>query len=156
MLELWLLDPTAVYAFWEHVLPEHLRSPITRLIYDQCSELIDQENKPATFDNLMTAFDDPKMKNFLIELETSGRKKFFPDEESDIEAALREELTERWQEPEFVAIKEKLVAEILSEFTRREAAQHYQNDLNQLRNPELSDDEKTRQLLELQQKWREK
>jgi hypothetical protein len=154
MLELWMLDPTAIYAFWEHVLPEHLRSPITRMIYNQCCELIDQQEKPATFDNLMTAFDDPWMKNYLIELDASARKKFFDDEEDDIDAALREELTERWKEPEFRELKEKLVEEILAAFARQELDRKRREDLNQLRSADLSDDEKTLQLLELQQKLR--
>ena len=156
MLELWVLDPTAVYAFWEYILPEHLRSPITLLIYNQCSELVEQQNKPATFDNLMTAFDDPQMKNFLIELEASGRKKFFPHENEEIDFALRNKLTERWKDPQFRELKAKLVEEIILAFNRREADRKRRDDLNQLQSDELSDEEKTKQLLELRQKLREK
>ena len=151
MLELWMLDPTAVYAFWEHVLPEHLRSPVTRLIYEQCSELVEQQGKPPTFDNLMTAFDDPQMKNFLIELETSGRKKFFEDEEDDIDAALRNELTERWKEPEFQEKKKNSVDEIIAAFAKRNFDRKFQDELNDLRSGKLSEEEKTLQLLKLQQ-----
>jgi DNA primase len=152
MLELWIMDPTAIYAFWEHVLPEHLRSPVTRAIYDQCSELIDQQEKPATFDNLMNAFDDPQMKNYLIELEASGYKKFFGNEEDETEV----KHAERWKEPVFTEKKEKLVAEIISAFARRDADRKQQDGLIKLRSGELSDDEKTQQLLELQQKLRGK
>ena len=156
MLELWMLDPTAIYAFWEHVLPEHLRSPITRSVYNQCSELIEQHGKPATFENLMTAFDDPQMKNFLIELEASGHKKFFPDESDEIDAALREELTERWKEPEFMELKSKLVEEIISAFVRREKDREHRDRLSRLRSTGLTEEEKTQQLLDMQRKLREK
>ena len=145
MLELWIMDPTAIYAFWEHVLPEHLRSPITRAIYEQCSELIDHQDKLATFDNLMTAFDDPYMKNYLVELDASGRKNFFPDDDSNIEGML----SEHWKKPEFKEKKEKLVAEIIAAFARKESEKKRRDDLNQLRNPDLSEKEKTMQLLEL-------
>ena len=143
MLELWLMDPTAVYAFWEHVFPEQLRSPVTLSIYNQCSELIDQQEKPATFENLMTAFDDPQMKNYLIELECSGREKFFPNKDDDT--------SELWQEPEFKELKERLTGEIIMAFAQREASRQRQAELNELRG-ELSEAEKTRRLLELQQK----
>ena len=154
MLELWILDPTAIYEFWEPVAPEQFRSPITLSIYQQCCELIDHQEKLATFDNLMTAFDDPQMKNYLIELEDSGRKKFFGDDEHDeeIDPAFRVELTERWKEPEFKELKARLVAEIISEFDRREADQEHRDTLNLLRSGELSEEEQMQQLLELQQK----
>jgi DNA primase len=155
MLELWVLDPTAIYEFWEQVLPEQLRSPITRLIYNQCSELVEQHGKPATFDNLMTAFDDPQMKNYLIELEVSGRKKFFAEEEDEIDPAFRKELTERWKEPEFKELKAKLVTEIIAAFERRETERQHRNEINILRDPELSEEAKTEQLLALQQKLRQ-
>jgi len=154
MLELWIQDPTAIYEFWERILPDQVRSPVTRLIYEQCNELIDHRDKPATFDNLMTAFDDPQMKNFLIELEMSSRQKFFADDDDDIDPAFRSKLTERWKEPEFKELKAKLVAEIFAAFDRREAERVHRDELNKLRNPELSEDEKNRQLLELQQKLR--
>ena len=138
MLELWIMDPTAVYAFWEHIFPEQLRSPVTQSIYNQCSELVEQHDKPPTFDNLMTAFDDPQMKNYLIELETSGRKKFFADEEDEIDPVL----------------KANLIEEIISEFSRRESERKHRDKLNELRRTELSEDEKTQQLLELLQTLR--
>jgi hypothetical protein len=150
MLELCMMDPTAIYTFWETILPEQLHSPVTRLIYDQCSELVEQQGKPPTFDNLMTAFDDPQMKNYLIELEASGRKKFFGNEEDDIESALRDELTERWKEPDFQEKKKKLVDEIIAAFAQKTLDRKYQDDLNDLRSSERSEEEKTLQLLELQ------
>jgi DNA primase len=154
MLELWVIDPTAIYAFWEHVLPNQFRSPITLSIYEQCSELIDHCDKPATFDNLMTAFDDPYMKNYLIELDESGRQKFFPDDDNEIESALREELTERWKEPDFIERKAKLIEEIIAAFDKREKDREHRDGINKLRSDELTDEEKTQQLLELQRKLR--
>ncbi|MCL2006164.1 MAG: DNA primase [Planctomycetaceae bacterium] len=152
MLELWLMDPTAIYAFWEQVLPEHLRSPVTRLIYDQCSDLIERQEKPATFDNLMTAFDDIRMKNYLIELEHSARDKFFRDageRESDCVSVLS-------LRSDFKELKSKLVLEILLAFENRESDRKRRVELTLLRSGELSDEEKTQQLLELQRKLRAK
>jgi DNA primase len=150
MLELCIMDPTAIYTFWETILPEQLHSPVTQLIYNQCSELVEQQGKPPTFENLMTAFDDPQMKNYLIELDATGRKKFFGDEEDDIESALRDELTERWKEPDFQEKKKKLVEEIIAAFAQKTLDRKYQDDLSDLRSSERSDEEKTLQLLELQ------
>jgi DNA primase len=153
MLELWIMDPTAVYAFWEHVFPEQLRSPVTLSIYNQCSELVEQHGKPPTFDHLMTTFDDPQMKNFLIELEASACEKFFPnDGENDF--VLRDKLSDRWKEPEFKELKARLIEEIILEFDRREAERNHRNELNKLRSTELSDEIKTEQLLKLQQELR--
>ncbi|MCL2711266.1 MAG: DNA primase [Planctomycetaceae bacterium] len=157
MLELWILDPTAIYEFWEPIAPEQFRSPITLSIYQQCCDLIDHQDKLATFDNLMTAFDDPWMKNYLIELEDSGRKKFFPNDDEDdeeIDPAFWKELSERWKEPEFKELKAKLIAEIIAAFNQRETDRERRDDVNKLRNPELSEEEKLQQLLELQRKLR--
>ena len=157
MLELWVLDPTAIYEFWEPIAPEQFRSPITLSIYQQCCDLIDHQDKLATFDNLMTAFDDPWMKNYLIELEDSGRKKFFPNDDEDdeeIDPAFRKELSDRWKEPEFKELKAKLIAEIIAAFNQRETDRERRDDVNKLRNPELSEEEKMQQLLELQRKLR--
>ena len=146
MLELWLIDPTSIYAFWASVFPEHLASPITLLIYNQCNELIEHMEKPATFDNLMTAFDDPNMKNYLIELEQSAREKFFPDRDENLNV-LREE-------SEFKEMKEQLTEQILWAFARQEEERRRLAELNRLRSDDLSDEEKTKQLLALQQKLR--
>ena len=151
MLELWMMDPTAIYAFWEHVLPEHFLSPITRAIYHQCSELVEHQGKPPTFDNLMTAFDDPQMKNYLVELEASGYEKFFGNDDK-----IETKSSERWKEPEFKEKKEKLVAEMLAAFARKESDRDHRNNLNALRSTELTEEQKTQQLLELQQKLRGK
>ena len=152
MLELWIMDPTAIYAFWEHILPEHLQSPVTREIYNQCSELVEHQGKPPTFDNLMMAFDDPQMKNYLVELEASGYEKFFGNDDDDMAT----KPSERTMESEFKEKKEKLVAEILAAFAQKELDRERRYDLNQLRNSNLSEEEKTEQLLELQQKLRGK
>ena len=149
MLELWLIDPTAIYAFWEHVLPEHLRSPVTLLIYKQCVDLIEHQEKPATFNNLMTSFDDPWMKKYLIELEMSGREKFCGNEPDSKEIG-----REHWNQSTFRELKERSISEILAAFNKQEQDRQRRAELNRLRSPDLSDAEKTEQLLELQRKLR--
>ncbi|GHT17423.1 hypothetical protein FACS1894189_3250 [Planctomycetales bacterium] len=160
MLELWLVDPTAIYEFWEKVPPERVRSPITKAIYEKCNQLIER-NKPATFDHLIVAFDDPVMKSFLVELADSGQEKFFAEEDtndadyrdevSELEDSLRNEVTARQLDPE---LKARLVQEILDGFDRREVERNRITDVSQLRGTNLTDTEKFDKLLQMQETLR--
>ncbi len=166
MLELWLADATTIYEFWESVPVERCRSPITRLIYQKCNELIDR-NVPATFDRLMLAFDDPQMKSFLVDIDESGRKKreddtesatdrmptgTYHDELSDLQESLRSETEESKPLPE--ALRERLVREILDGFDRRDDIRNRMSAVNELRNDSLTEKEKSTKLLELREKLR--
>jgi DNA primase len=160
MLELWLADPTAIYEFWEKVPPERVRSPITKAIYEKCNELIDR-SKPATFGSLIVAFDDPVMKSFLVELDESGQKKFFAEEEtdeagyhdelSDLEDARRNEMIARQLDPE---LKARIVEGILDGFDRRETERNKIAAVNELRNESLTDTEKLNRLIQMQESLR--
>lgn len=166
MLELWLADPTAIYEFWETVPPQRCRSPITRAIYEKCNALV-EKNKPATFDWLLVAFDDPKMKSYLVELYESGRKKRtsepspiigdgepeppgFRDEVSDLEESLRSETEE--EQPISPELRERLIREIFEGFDRRDAARSRIEEVNRLRGDDLTEKEKADELLRLQEK----
>ncbi len=162
MLELWLADATTIYEFWEAVPPERCRSPITRLIYQKCNELIDR-NLPATFDRLMTAFDDPNMKSFLVDLDESGREKRKPkrdataeppdayrDELNDLQESLHNEIEE--DKPLSDEWRERLVREILDGFDRRDDFRNRLSAVNELRGDSLTEEEKSAKLLELQAK----
>lgn len=171
MLELWLADPTAIYLFWETVPPERCRSPVTRAIYETCNRLIEQ-NKPASFDRLIVAMDDPKMKSFLVELDESGREKrhvdtaslnredardetvAFHDEVSELEKSLRSETEEdRPLAPEY---REQLIREILDGFDRRDEQRNRLSDVNELRDESLTGKEKIDKLLLLQEQIRKR
>ncbi|MDR0871307.1 MAG: DNA primase [Planctomycetaceae bacterium] len=165
MLELFLLDPTAVYDFWETVPVERCRSSVTRQIYEKCNQLIERK-KLATFARLMSAFEEPAMKQFLEELaDLAVRKRndilnnglgsqqpVFHDEISDLEESLRQEREESQPLPK--ELKEHLVSEIIKGFDRRDEPQKIQNNINQLRNADLSEDEKLARLVEMQNSLR--
>jgi DNA primase len=161
MLELWLADPTAIYEFWETVPPERCRSPLTQIIYDKCNKLIEQ-NKPATFSRLIVSFDDPKIKNFLVELDESGREKFFGnnndseqsvyhDELEEIGKSLREENEEPQLDKE---LRKRLIQEIIDGFNRRDSERIKIADIGTLRNNNLTETEKVKKLLQMQEMLR--
>ena len=169
MLELWLADATSIYQFWESVPVERCRSPITRLIYEKCNELIDR-NVPATFDRLMTAFDDPRMKGLLVDLDESGRRKrlmetevgelsadvyqdAYHDELRDLQESLRSETEE--PQPLPVELRERLIREILDGFDRRDHIRNNMSAVNELRGDSLTDEEKSAKLLQLQEQLRQ-
>jgi DNA primase len=160
MLELWLADPTAIYEFWETVPPERCRSPLTQIIYDKCNKLIEQ-NKPATFSRLIVSFDDPKIKNFLVELDESGREKFFSnnnseqqvyhDELEEIGKSLREEIEEPQLDKE---LRTRLIQEIIDGFNRRDSERIKIANIGTLRNNNLTETEKVNKLLQMQEMLR--
>jgi hypothetical protein len=96
--------------------------------------------------------DDPQMKKYLVELEASGYEQFFGDEDDDLVIPP----SERWKEPAFKEKREKLIAEMLAAFAQKESDREHRNDLNALRSTELTEEQKTQQLLELQKKLRGK
>jgi DNA primase len=159
MLELWLTDPTAIYEFWERVPPERCRSPLTRIIYEKCNKLIEQ-NRPATFSRLIVSFDDPKIKSFLVELDESGREKFFGGNDNDSEQpAYHDELEElgktlrdETEEPQLdKELRAKLVQEIIDGFNRRDSERTKIADIGTLRDNNLTKTERVNKLLQMQE-----
>lgn len=168
MLQLWLTDPTAIYEFWEAVPVERYRSPLTRMVYEKCNEIIER-NKPATFERLLAAFDEnPKMSFYLVELYNSGREKrkglaaspddadeaipVFSDEVSELEESLRSETEE--QRPLPPEVRERLIREIIEGFDRRDEPRRMIDDMNRLGDDSLTKEEKFAGLLELQAELR--
>ncbi|MDR3197710.1 MAG: toprim domain-containing protein [Planctomycetaceae bacterium] len=160
MLELWLADPTAIYEFWETVPPERCRSPVTRIIYEKCNKLIEQ-NRPATFQRLMVSFDDLQIKNFLVELDESGRKKFFGGDDSEqpdyndelkkLSQSLREEIEEPQLDKE---LRTRLIREIIDGFNRRDSERTKITDIGTLRDNNLTKTERVNKLLQIQEMLR--
>ena len=164
MLELWLLDPTAFYEFWETVSVERCRSPITRLIYKKCDDLI-KRDKLVTFDHLIVAFNDLRLKSYLVDLDESAHRKIlaqiapeslatetpgettFHDELSDVQESLRNKTAEEVRLP--MEIRKQLVQQILTGFERRDRRRQEIADLSDLRRDDLSDEEKSQKLLDL-------
>ena len=166
MLELWLLDPTVLYDFWEPVPPERCRSPITRQIYEKCNEIIER-GKPATFDRLIVAFDDPWMKRFLDELLETALKKsaiheppiiagadgtdeeeppVVQDKVGEIEESLRSRENEQKLPTE---TREQMIREILDGFDQRDRSRRRIKEVDQLRGDGLTEEDKDLKLLQM-------
>jgi len=154
MLELWLVDPKAMYYFWDEVLPERCRSPITRQIYDKCNEIVARDDG-WTFDKLLIAFDDPMMKMFLVELLETGLRKLAVIEppvvaETDVEKTppvLDDvgEIEESRRSHENVPKlsdenRERIVKEFLVAFDQRDREPKRIKDVSQLRRDAITDD----------------
>lgn len=134
MLELWLAEPATMNQFWETVPLERCRSPITQAIYMKCSELV-EHGRPATIQNLLTAFDSPEIKNFLVTLADSSDEKYRMRMMKSLQVA---------------------VTEIEAAFDRREERYTQLKHINQIKDNRLSDDEKLNELLQIQQTLRQK
>jgi hypothetical protein len=126
--------------------------------------LIERNILPG-FDRLITAFDDPQMKAFLVELlETALRKSAIHappviageneeetpavlDEVGELEESLRSRDNEQKLSQES---REKLVREILDGFDRRDQDRKRIEEVNQLRGDALTEEDKLRKLLQMQ------
>ncbi|MDR1479178.1 MAG: DNA primase [Planctomycetaceae bacterium] len=172
MIELLLVDGTAFNEFLESVPVRRCRSPITIAIYKKCEELIER-NKPVTFGNLVVMFDDPRMKSFLDEATESGERKLFSSQISLLPVAgknvsynsqnnsaevspesdeISEEITSNRRVD--LEVRLKLVQEIIEGFDRRDAERNRIDNVNQLRDESLTEEEKKRMLLQVQESLR--
>ena len=74
VLEILLAFPEALAEMREQLQLEWLGNGSCRTIFEVSCHLADQD-LPPTFDRLMTEFDDPAMKNLLVEYDESGQSK---------------------------------------------------------------------------------
>ena len=141
MMELWLADPTTLYDFWESVPEQACRSPITRAIYRKANELLDREKLP-TLEMLLVAFDDPRMKSFLVDLDESGRRKRMvrPEPSRDVEGNTIDHPP--IEQPYSEMVKRQLTDEIVAGFKRRGEERQVRLGISRLRNEELSSEER--------------
>jgi DNA primase len=174
MLELWLVDGTTFYEFWDLVPVERCRSPVTIAIYNKCNELIERE-KLVTFANLVVMFDDPRMKNYLVDTADSGERKLFSgqnsqltisnknsqhesqnDNEDDFASDFDDEIAEdNLAEKQLDAdMRLRLIQEIMEGFDRRDTERNNINDVNQLRDNSKTEEEKKQMLLQMQESLR--
>ncbi len=73
-LELLLAHPQILSAVREQLPAEYLGRGICRRIFDACCRLADGGIEPS-FDRLMLEFDEPAVKNLLVELDETGQSK---------------------------------------------------------------------------------
>ena len=78
LLEIVLLEPEAVIAAAEEISPEQIETPAAALIFNRCCELSRGGITP-TFDRLLLEFDDPAIKNLLVDLDEQGRAKLLDE-----------------------------------------------------------------------------
>jgi DNA primase len=101
LLELLLLAPEGVAEAREQILPQELQNGLARIILAKCFQLADTGVLPS-FERLMLEFDEPAVKNLLVELDEQGREK----QSGDARAALADLLARfrrRQWEQEFKA-----------------------------------------------------
>jgi DNA primase len=80
LLELMILDPTFITRLADTLDPTSISSPVARRIFADCCRLAEQ-GIHEDFGRLMAAFDDPAIKNLLVELDESAAKKEKADRE---------------------------------------------------------------------------
>jgi DNA primase len=80
LLELVILDPTMIARVADVVEPAAISAPFARRIFAACCRLAD-EGAHEDFGRLLAAFDEPAMKNLLVELDESAAKKADADRE---------------------------------------------------------------------------
>jgi hypothetical protein len=73
-LEILLLKPDAVRMMADTIREEHLSSPACRRIYSAACSLASTGATPS-FERLLLEFDDPHVKNLLVELDERGQAK---------------------------------------------------------------------------------
>ncbi len=130
LLEVLVSTPTTIGKFAERIDGKWLRTPCTRSIFEWLERRREEASEEAlTFDRLMLHYDDPWMKNLLVELDHRGREKD-------------------------VAENPSLHEEIIEAFARREWLRQTPRQLHRLREDSLSGEEKHNLLLEFQRKQR--
>jgi DNA primase len=79
LLELVILEPTMVARLADVIEPTTISSPVARRIFIACCRLAEQGLND--FGRLMVAFDEPAMKNLLVQLDESAATKTNADRE---------------------------------------------------------------------------
>src|SRR5262249_15002019 len=74
LLKLMVLDPSYIPRLAETVDPEAMESPVAAHIFHVCCQLADAD-PGFDFGRLMAAFDDPAMKNLLVQIDEAAAEK---------------------------------------------------------------------------------
>jgi DNA primase len=145
LLELLITEPASICKFWETNVSEKVcRSPVTRTIYQRADKLMSDGIVP-TLERLLIAFDDPQMKNFLVDLDDSCRKKrtIISGEQTKEKGVVPKQSEEIPYDDETVVM---LVEQIADGFERRDYKRRETNSKNKLRGEGLTRDERLKVL----------
>jgi DNA primase len=88
LLELLTQHPQLVREAGQAIAAEDLQSPSGREIFAKFVEL-DAEGEPPDFGRVLTALDDPRLKNLLVELDEEGHRKAASDPERRLRDVIR-------------------------------------------------------------------
>jgi len=98
LLEIVITHPECVAVAMQRIRPEQIQDPISREIYALCCRLSDVGSVP-TFDRLVTEFEEPATKSFLVELDEEAQRKGLEDPHTRIkeliDSAERREVEKR-------------------------------------------------------------
>ena len=130
LLELWFADPTTFEDLDNMIPDEWIQSPLTRQIQTVWREIQREEGQPCSFGRLLVRYDDPTVKNLLVELDESASEKGLGPG-MDVEK------------------RERLITEIEQGFSRRDIKRRNPRDLSDLKSDSLSKEEKQRKLQEI-------
>lgn len=136
LLELWFADPSTFAELNNLILDEWLLSPITRRLQAVFLEMSEGEQS-VDFSRILTRFDDPRMKNYLVEIDEAAAEKGL-SAEMDSEK------------------KEQIVTEIVRGFTLRDLKRRSPKEITALKNETLSKEEKKKKLQEIIEQQRER
>jgi DNA primase len=128
LLELILQLPDHVPRVLDIVRPSDLSSPACRAILERCQDLREAD-VPADFDRLMLEFDDPRIKNLIVEFDEGARDKSPADPLGHLE-------------------------QVLDSFRRRREDRRRHAQTQSLRQPNMSENDQQRILKELLEKKR--
>ena len=113
LIEIILQEPESVSRAVESIAPEQLSDPACQRIFACCRELSLAGETP-NFDRLVLEFDDPAMKNLLVELDERGRDRGGSDlaaQLPDLLLSFQRRNEKRNQQQTTAALKEKKFAE---------------------------------------------
>ncbi|MEK6250289.1 MAG: hypothetical protein N2C12_19045, partial [Planctomycetales bacterium] len=109
LIEILIQRPETASTIAESITPEQLVDPVCRQVLAKCHELSSAGETP-NFDRLLLEFDDPAMKNLLVELDERGQDRGGSDlvgQLPDLLASFRLRNEKRERQHVTAAIKEK-------------------------------------------------
>ena len=136
-LQFWLTRPDQFGRLSAVLAPSEFYSPITRQLTLLGNDLLERGISPD-FSQLLLRYEDPGMKNYLVDLDAQARDK-----------RLAEQLTES-------SACEQLLNEIVHGFERQKLDVSTPGTLSDLRENNLAQDQKMSKLLEFQEKLRQR
>lgn len=129
-LEFWFAAPAWYPELVANVTNEDLRSPITRQLDQLGRDCLERGEEP-TYDRIFLRYEDERMRNFLIDLESAGSAKGLDETAQDAEASA------------------SLLREILAAFERVRLQREAPRTIGFLREKETTQEQRQQALLEI-------